>query len=109
MTSAPCPLVSSRTAVDEVAVAIVDAVIEPEGLQPLELVVARGGGEHGRTGALGELDGRDADATGARMHQDGLARLQPAELEQAVVGGAERDRHAGAVLEIERRRGAPTC
>ena len=59
----------------------------------------RGGGQHGGAGPLGELDGGDADAAGAGLDQDGLARLQPAELEQAVVGGAERDRDAGGLLD----------
>ena len=62
--------------------------------EPFEAVVARRGREHRRAGALRELDRGDADATRAGLDQHGLARRQVTELEQAVVGGAERDRHA---------------
>ena len=73
---------------------VVDAVIEAELLQPLEPVVARRGRDHGRAGALRELDRGDADAARAGLDEHGLAGLEVAELEEAVVGGAERDRHA---------------
>ena len=74
---------------------VVDALVEPQGAQALEALVARRGGEHSRPGPLGELDGGDADAAGAGLDEDGLTRLEVAELEQAVVGGAERHRDAG--------------
>ena len=41
-----------------------------------------------------ELDRGDADPARARLDEHRLAAVQPAELEEAVVGGAERDRHA---------------
>ena len=93
---------------DEVAVAIVDAVIEPEGLQPLELVVARRGGEHGRTGALGELDGRDADAAGAGVDE---RRSRPPAAGRTRTGSRRRCRTGSARRRRARdraRRAAPT-
>ena len=70
-------------------------------MRRVEPVVARRGREHGRAGALRELDGGEADAAGAGLDEHRLARLQVAELEQAVVGGAELDRHAGGRFEVE--------
>ena len=69
-------------------------MVEPEFLQAVEPLVTRRRRDHGRAGALRELDRRDADAARSGLDQHGLAGLQVAELEQAVVGGAERDRHA---------------
>ena len=59
--------------VDPVVVRVVDAVIEPEVLQPLEPLVARRGRDHGRAGALRELDGGDADTARAGLDQHRLA------------------------------------
>ena len=93
--STPRPSVIARTFVDPVGVRVVDAVVEAERLQPLEPVVARRGGDHRRAGALGELDRGDADATRAGLDRAPSRRPdEVAELEEAVVGGAERDRHA---------------
>ncbi len=50
-------------------------------------------GEHLGAGPAGELDGGHPDATGGRVDEHGLPGGQPAEVEQAVVGGDERDRH----------------
>ena len=75
-------------------------MVESELAQTREAIVARSGCEHGRAGALGELDRGQADTTRAGLNEDRLARLQTAELEQAVVGGPERDRHAGNVDEV---------
>ena len=74
----------------------------PKSRQPRETLVARCGGDHGGAGGLGELDGGQTHAAGPRLHQHGLARPEVAELEQAVVGGGELDRHAAAA---SRRRG----
>ncbi len=84
-----------------VCIRVVDAVVHPVVVQPVESVVARRGREHRRAGRLRELDRREADASGARLHQHRLARLQMAELEQAVVGRAELDGDAGRLLERE--------
>ena len=80
----------------------------PNGVEPLEPIVARRGRDHGRARALRELDRGDADAAGAGLDQHGLARLQVAELEEAVVGGAERDRHARDRRRCRRRRAPAT-
>ena len=58
-----------------------------------------GGGEDLGAEVLGELDRRHADAAGAGVDQDPLARLQVGEVDQAVVGGEEDDRHRGRLLE----------
>ena len=47
-----------------------------------------------------------ADAAGAGVDQHLLARLQPGEVEQAVVGGGEDDRHRRRLLEGPARRGS---
>ena len=44
------------------------------------------------------MDGGQPDAAGAGLHEDRLAGVEAAELEQAVVGGAELDRHPGGLL-----------
>ena len=65
-----------------------------------EPFVARRGREHRRAGAVRELDRRDADTARSGLDEHGLARLEVPELEQAVVRGPERDRHARARHEI---------
>ena len=69
-------------------------MVDAERREALEPLVARRGREHGRARALRELDRGETDATRAGLHQHGLARLQVAELEEAVVGGAPRDGYA---------------
>jgi hypothetical protein len=49
--------------VDPIVVRVVDRFVEAEGAEPFEAVVARCGREHGRAGALRELDRGEADAT----------------------------------------------
>ena len=65
-----------------------------------QLVVARRGGENGCAGPLRQLHRRKPDATGGRLHQHRFARLQSPKLEETVVGGAERDRHARALDQV---------
>jgi hypothetical protein len=79
----------------QVVVAVVDAVIRAERAQPRELLGAGCGGDHGRTGALGELDRGQADASAAALHQHGLTGAESTELEQTIVCRAERNRRAG--------------
>ena len=55
-----------------------------------------GGGEDLGAEVAGELDRGHADAAGAGVDQHPLARLQVGEVEQAVEGGGEDDRHAAA-------------
>ena len=71
---------------------VVDPVVHAVLGEPLEAAIALGGRDDGRTCRLGELDGRHPDPTGAGLDQDGVARLQMAELEEAVVGRPELDR-----------------
>ena len=83
---------------------VVDAVIEAERLEFLQAIIARSCGEHARTGALGELDRRNADAAGTRLNKNRLAFLETAEFEQAIVRRAERHRHDRALFHIHARR-----
>ena len=106
MTSAPLPSVSRRTSSTKSVDDVVDAVVEPEVDQPVESLVARRGGQHRGPGPLGQLDGGDPDAAGTGVDERGLAGLEAPEFEQAVVGGAEGDRHAGRLLGGRRRRGS---
>jgi hypothetical protein len=92
---------------DEIAAAIVDAVIETERLQALQLLVARCGCEHRCAGTLRQLDRGDADAAGAGVDQCGLALRSRPNSKRQSVGGAERNRHAGAVFEIDAVRNHP--
>ena len=92
--STPRPPVIARTSSTQPSLRVVHAVVHAQRHEPLEPVGARRGRDHRRARTLRELDRGDADATRTRLHEHRLARLQVAELEQAVVGGAERDRHA---------------
>ena len=73
-------------------------MVEAECLEALETLVARGRRQHRRPGTLGHLDRGDPHAAGAGVDEHGLAGLEPAELEEAVVGGAEGDRNGGSDL-----------
>jgi hypothetical protein len=90
MMSAPCDPVRSLVCWAKSP----DPVVEPEGLQPFELVVAGRGRDDGRAGLLGELDRRHANALGTGMDQHCLASGQVARREQGLLSGPERDRHA---------------
>ena len=98
--STPRPPVMLAHHVDPTRLRVVDGVVEAQRLQRFEPVEARRGGDDGRAGALGELDRGDADATRAGLDQHRLAGLQVAELEEAVVRGAERHRDARALDEV---------
>ncbi len=76
-------------------------MVHAEFADAFELVIGGGGGEDGGAGAFGELDGGDADAAGAALDEDGLAGLEIAEFEQAIVGGAEGDGDGSGLLDIE--------
>src|SRR5580658_4167968 len=91
----------------DVGVAVVDAVIHSQRTQAFETLVARGSRENLGARALGKLDRGDADTTGAGLHEDRLAGLEAAELEQAIVGGAERNRDGGRQLHVEAFRDRP--
>ena len=95
MTSTPRPSVSRRASATKSSRDVVDALVEPELAQALQPIVARGRGQHTGARPLGHLDGGDADTAGTGMDQRGLPRLQAAELEEAVVGRAEGNGHAG--------------
>ena len=99
--STPRESVSSLGAFDEAVGRVVDPVVEPERLQPFELLVARGGRDDGCARALGELDRGHSDAAGSRVDQDGLALGEVAGGEQALVRGAERHRNARRAGRIE--------
>lgn len=72
---------------------VVDAVIEAEleTHQSLQPIVARHRCQHSRTSALGKLNDGDADTAHAGLHQQRLARFQPAEFEETVMRRGEAD------------------
>jgi hypothetical protein len=86
---------------------VVDAVVEAVGLQLLQPRVAGGGGEYRRARPLGQLDGGQAHAGGARLDQHRLAGLEAAELEQAVVRRSEGHRDDRGVARVEAVRDRP--
>ena len=57
-----------------------------------------GGGEDLGAEVVGKADRGHADATGAGVDQDPLARLQIGEVDQAVAGGEEDRGHGGCLL-----------
>lgn len=77
-------------ALDEVFVRVVDRMVQPERLQPLQLLLAGGRRDHGRAGALDELDRDHADTARPSVDQNGLARGEVAGGEQALVRSPER-------------------
>ena len=86
---------------DEVLGRVVDPVVEPELLEPLELLVAGRGCDHGGARLLGELDRRHPDASGARLDQDRLAGLEVAGGEEALLSGPDRNRHARRARRVQ--------
>src|SRR5439155_187940 len=54
---------------DPIVVAVVYPVVQPEFLQPLQLLVAGRRGQDGRARPLGHLDSGQADAAGARLDE----------------------------------------
>ena len=82
--------------------------VRPSGFRRLQPRVGGGGGQHHRrAGPRGELDGGDADAGRAGLHQHDVALLHAAELEQAVVGGAEGHGDRGGQLHVHAGRDHP--
>ena len=86
----------------EVLRAVVDAVVHAVLSDFREPLIARRRGDHGRARGLGQLHGGEAHATRARLDEHGLAGLQVAELEQAIVGRAELDRNRGGEVDVHR-------
>ena len=89
----------------EVRGPVVDAVVQAEPGQAGQLAVAGRRGEDTRPGPFGQLDGGDTDPAGAGVHQQRLAGLEAAELEQRVVSGAEGDRYARGLIGGQAGRG----
>ena len=79
----------------EVLGLVVDGVVGAELQAGLALVVAAGRGDHRGAQRLGHLDRRDADAAGAALDQQGLARLQAAAVEHVAPHGEEGLRQRG--------------
>ena len=99
--STPRPSVRRRTSAATSCGPVVDGVVGPVGAQALELLGARRGGQHRGPGPVGQLEGGQAHASTSGLDEDRLALGQVAELEEAVVGGAEGDRHAGRGHQVE--------
>jgi DNA polymerase-4 len=79
----------------------VDAVVEPEIAQQLQLLRRAGAAQHGGAQDLAELDGRGAHPAGSGMDQHGLPAGQMAAGHQGVVGGEKRLRNGRRVAERE--------
>jgi hypothetical protein len=82
-------------------------MIEAQLGEPPQLVIPRGSRQHPRTRPPGQLDRRDPRPARARVHQHGLAPLKPPELEQRIIGGAERHRHARSLIGRQTGRDRP--
>jgi hypothetical protein len=85
----PAPVGQAARLDDEVVRRVVDALVEAELVEPGEAFVARGGGEHTSTCPLRHLYGGETDTPGTGVDQRGFTSPEPAELEEAVVGGPE--------------------
>jgi hypothetical protein len=77
---------------DKAFVCVVDAVVEPQRLQALELLVARGSGDHCRASLRCELDGGHTDSAASGMDQRRLPLLQARGSEEALLRGPDRNR-----------------
>ena len=69
--------------------AVVDRVVGAQLQAGLALVVAAGGGNDGGAQGLGHLDGRDTNAAGAALHQQGLAGGELGAVEDVAPDGEE--------------------
>ena len=92
---------------DEALAGVVDPVVEPELLQAFELLVAGRGRDHGRAGLLRQLDRGHPDATRAGVDQGGLAGLEVAGGEQALLCGPVRDGNARGARRVQAVRDRP--
>ena len=89
----------------------------PNAAEPRQLLVAGRSGEHAGPGAARQLHRGDADAAPPGVDQDGLSRLESSELEETIVGRAERHRDTGRLVDgepgrhrpAERRRARPAA
>ena len=89
-------------ALDEALGRVVPAVIQPEQLQPFELVVARGRRDDRRACRFAKLDRGHPDADRRRRRDQGRLPLrQLAGRDQALLRRAERDRNAGRLGPVE--------
>jgi DNA polymerase-4 len=77
----------------------VDAVVEPELAQQLQLLGRAGAAQNGGAEDLAQLDGGGADPAGRGMDQHGLPAGQVAPGHQGVVGGEKRLRNGRRVVE----------
>ena len=86
---------------DEVLRPVVDGAIGAQRLAGAALLVAAGGDEHAVAQGAGHLDGRDADAARAPVHQQHLARRQPPAAPHHAPDGEERLRERRALRHRE--------
>ena len=73
-------------------------------LRHRELLLARGGRDHGRAQHLAHLDRGKANAAAGAVHQQHFARLNFAAIDQRVIGGAVAGQERRALGIVERRR-----
>jgi len=83
---------------------VVDDLIGAERADEVRRLGAAHRRQHAGAARLGDLDGRGADAAGPALHEHGLAGLEIAAPDEAVVGGGEDHAQGGGVDERERRR-----
>src|SRR5581483_9777710 len=70
-------------------------------LRDRELVLRRGGGDHGRAEQLAHLDRREADAAAGTVHQEHLAGRELAAIDQRMMGRAVRGEKSRTLRIIE--------
>src|SRR4051794_32655554 len=68
-----------------------------------QLLVARGGRDHGRAQHLPDLNGGESDAAASAMHQQHLAGFDPAAIDQCMIGGAVAGEIGRSFRIVERR------
>ena len=73
-------------------------------LRDRQLLVARRRCDHGRAQHLADLDRGKPDAAAGAVHQQHLAGLKPAAIDQRVIGGAVGGQKRRALGIVERRR-----
>ena len=73
-------------------------VLDPETREERSLLGRARGRDDVRAAPFRDLDGGEPDAARGAVDQDPIAGLEPAQRDEAVIGGQERHRHAGSGL-----------
>ncbi len=99
------PVGDALDGVAERLAVVANEMIGAPSLRNRKLLVARRGGDHGSAQHLADFDGGQPDAAARAMHQQHLAGLKPAAIDQRVIGGtvAGQKRRALGIVEIRRQ------